>query len=90
MWYEERIKKNKFCSKLISSLCYMKGKIMFLTLKGPPQLLYDLSHDNDLKTKEFIENIYAYNMMFPFTSLGGDIDSSINQGSGPYFFCIHG
>ena len=63
---------------------------MLPRLKHPPQLLYDLLHGNEPRSNEFIKNICAYNMMFAFTSLGGNIDSSINQGQGPYVFCMHG
>lgn len=37
-----------------------------------------------------MENIRAYNQMFAMTSLGAEIDNSINMGRGPYVFKILG
>ncbi|GJR87145.1 DNA helicase [Tanacetum coccineum] len=38
----------------------------------------------------FMENIRAYNQMFSMTSLGANVDSSINHGKVPYVFRISG
>ncbi|GJS11226.1 helitron helicase-like domain-containing protein [Tanacetum coccineum] len=38
----------------------------------------------------FMENIRAYNQMFSMTSLGANVDKSINNGKGPYVFRISG
>nr|GEW10743.1 helitron helicase-like domain-containing protein [Tanacetum cinerariifolium] len=40
--------------------------------------------------RHFLENIKAYNHMFSMTSLGAQIDESINNGRGPYVFKISG
>ena len=37
-----------------------------------------------------MENIRAYNQMFAMTSLGADVDDSINKGRGPYVFKVSG
>lgn len=37
-----------------------------------------------------MENIRAYNQMFVMTSLGAEVDNSINTGRGPYVFKILG
>ena len=37
-----------------------------------------------------MENIRAYNQMFVMTSLGAEIDTSVNMGRGPYVFKISG
>jgi hypothetical protein len=37
-----------------------------------------------------MENMRAYNQMFAMTSLGAEIDNSINRGRGPYVFKISG
>ncbi|GKB22020.1 hypothetical protein Tco_0855943 [Tanacetum coccineum] len=59
-----------------------------VVLRAPPEYpeyikqLYNDSH--------FMENIRAYNQMFSMTSVGANIDSSINNGRGPYVFRISG
>ena len=63
---------------------------MLPKLVQPLNLLYNLWHSKDSKSIAFMDNIYAYNMLFGFTSLGGKIDSFINQRSSPYAFQMHG
>lgn len=71
-------------------MCCLQGKIKLPILKEPPALLQSLLTNNDDISKHFRENIRAINMMFSFTSLGGKIDNSINQGQGPKVFKLHG
>ncbi|KAL8529179.1 hypothetical protein ACS0TY_006581 [Phlomoides rotata] len=47
-------------------------------------------YSNDEKSKHFMKNIRAYNMMFSFTSIGGKIDRSINNGGAPFVFRLNG
>lgn len=68
----------------------MGGKVQLPLLEKAPHPLYDLLHLGDAKSKHFIENIRAYNMMFCFTSMGGRIDSSVNEGPGPYSYVLNG
>ncbi|RCV06619.1 hypothetical protein SETIT_1G177200v2 [Setaria italica] len=42
------------------------------------------------RSKHFLEKIRQYNSLFSFTSTGGNIDKSINQGDGPYAFRVSG
>ena len=42
------------------------------------------------RNRHFMENIRAYNQMFAMTSLGAEVDNSINMGRGPYVFKISG
>ncbi|XP_074304947.1 uncharacterized protein LOC141639801 [Silene latifolia] len=90
MWFQERKKKKKGtrCPKF--SLCCSDGKVKLPWLKEPPQLLKSLLSRQHPFSKHFIENIRAYNGMFSFTSMGGKIDHSINQGRGPYTFRMRG
>ncbi|XP_074309151.1 uncharacterized protein LOC141643752 [Silene latifolia] len=90
MWFQERKKKKKGtrCPKL--SLCCSDGKVKLPWLKEPRQLLKSLLSRQHPFSKHFIENIWAYNGMFSFTSMGGKIDHSINQGRGPYTFRMGG
>lgn len=46
--------------------------------------------DQDSQSKHFKENTRAYNNMFSFTSIGGKVQSSINNGSGPPQFILSG
>ncbi|CAA7016471.1 unnamed protein product [Microthlaspi erraticum] len=43
-----------------------------------------------MKYASISERIRAYNMIFSFTSIGGKIDHSVNQGRGPSIFQLHG
>ncbi|GKF28328.1 hypothetical protein Tco_0094670, partial [Tanacetum coccineum] len=59
-----------------------------IILRPPPEYpqyikeLYENTH--------FMDNIRAYNQMFSMTSLGANVDKSINNGKGPYIFRISG
>src|SRR5688572_5756524 len=69
----------------------MQGKTQLPKLKYPPETLHNLLFgDRNSKSKHFIENIRAYNMMFSFTSMGGKVDKEVNKGRGPYVFKIGG
>lgn len=90
MWSAERLAKPKKNTPLQFAMCCMKGKVQLPELKQAPPQLMDLLHQDDRKSKHFQDNIRSYNMMFSFTSLGGKIETSINSGSGPYTFLLHG
>lgn len=89
MWNGENVEQSKSSIPKFS-LCCSKGKVVIRRLDQPPQLLSDLLENKHVMSKNFIENIRAYNMMFSFTSMGGKIDYSINQGGGPYTFRLSG
>ncbi|XP_012833651.1 PREDICTED: uncharacterized protein LOC105954527 [Erythranthe guttata] len=55
-----------------------------------PDPLKILLFGTDGRSKHFQEHIPSYNMMFSFTSIGGKIQTTINRGSGPYTFLLHG
>ena len=38
----------------------------------------------------FLDNLRAYNTIFAFTSIGGQVDNNINNGAGPYVSRISG
>lgn len=90
MWYEERSDKSKNSKNPKFSDCCMKGKVELPFLKKPPDLLWNLMQGHDPRSKCFKENIRAYNSMFAFTSFGGKVESSINNGSGPPQFILSG
>ena len=51
----------------------MQGKIKLRDIIEPPTMLKSLLYGEDKKkkSKHFIQNVRAYNMMFSFTSMGG-------------------
>ncbi|XP_074313470.1 uncharacterized protein LOC141648644 [Silene latifolia] len=60
-------------------------------LKDPPPLLDELLDSNGgRRCREFRDKIRMYNTIFAFTSMGGKIDKSLNNGSAPYAFRISG
>lgn len=90
MWYEERVRNKSPASQPSFSLCCLHGKVKLPLLKEPPETLKNLLHNKDTKTRFFEKNIRRFNMMFSFTSMGGKVDFTINQGGGPYVFRLHG
>lgn len=91
MWYTETLRGGTHGKRYGYSLCCLHGKVQLPTIsKQPPQLLVDLLNNNHPLSSNFIENIRAYNMMFAFTSMGGKVDSTVNRGTGPYCYRIHG
>jgi hypothetical protein len=55
-----------------------------------PQPLYDLYHGVDRRSRYFLANIRAFNSMFAFTSIGGRINRTRNDGRGPPIFIMNG
>ena len=91
LWYEERTVKSKRPRNPKFSLCCMEGKVKLpLLRKAPPlidELLDPLGSD---RSKTFRTLIRTYNAMFAMTSMGGKIDSRINDGIHPYIFKLNG
>lgn len=57
----------------------------------PPKFLDELvKFDGPTRCKEFIRKIRQYNCLFAFTSMGANIERSINDGKGPNVFKING
>ncbi|KAK9676692.1 hypothetical protein RND81_11G093800 [Saponaria officinalis] len=90
MWYDERDRKNKKPRVHHFTIFCKDGVVELPLLKNPPELLHELLMRTHPKSKHFNENIRAYNNMFSFTSMGGKIDHSVNQGRGPYTFRLGG
>lgn len=90
MWHDEKTGKIKSSGQAAFSLCCLKGKVTLPYLRNPPSLLLDLWTDKDPRAKNFKENIRAYNSMFAFTSMGGKVQTSINDGGGPPQFVLCG
>ncbi|XP_020881868.1 uncharacterized protein LOC110228539 [Arabidopsis lyrata subsp. lyrata] len=90
MWFGEHINKRGAKNRPIFSTCCMKGKVELPKLKNPPPVLMSMLYGKDERSKNFRALIRAYNMMFSFTSLGGQIDNSVNHGNAPYVFRMQG
>ena len=59
-------------------------------MKESSEILKHLFIDQDSSSsKNFKDNIRAYKTMFSFTSMGGKIDKSFNNGSAPYIFRMY-
>ncbi|PWA79871.1 hypothetical protein CTI12_AA202350 [Artemisia annua] len=64
-------------------LCCGNGKVFMQPEPNPPEYIKQLLGD-----ATFMENIRAYNQMFAMNSFGTTIDSTVNQGRGPYVFKV--
>ncbi|XP_074300899.1 uncharacterized protein LOC141632235 [Silene latifolia] len=80
MWFEERKDKRRGTRRPKFSLCCSDGKVELPFLQQPPELIKSLLTGQHRFSNHYRENIRAYNSMFSFTSMGGKIDHSINQG----------
>ncbi|XP_061357242.1 uncharacterized protein LOC133301608, partial [Gastrolobium bilobum] len=90
MWYEERIKKDRKATVPEFSMCCANGKIKLPLLKKAPETLLELHDNSSIRSHHFLQNIRLYNMLFSFTSFGGKVNGSVNDGSGPYCFRVGG
>ncbi|XP_010445013.1 PREDICTED: uncharacterized protein LOC104727621 [Camelina sativa] len=90
MWYDERINKRRRSKKPKFSLCCLQGTVKLPLLKEALELIRELLSKDDALSRHFRENIRAYNMLFAFTSLGGQVDRSVEKGKGPKKFQLHG
>lgn len=92
MWFKERVKRdNSHSSATIFSLCCLRGKVILPFYKElPPELMCLFFDRRNLNYKNFHHNIRQYNNMFSFTSMGGSINYSLNDGGGPYTYSLSG
>ncbi|GJY83616.1 hypothetical protein Tco_0496992 [Tanacetum coccineum] len=91
LWYEERSVKwyNPHNPKF--AVCCGDGKVKLDYIREPPALLTALcDYNGGQRSKIFRKHIKLINFMFAFTSTGGRINKDINDGHGPYTFCING
>ncbi|KAK9682575.1 hypothetical protein RND81_10G083000 [Saponaria officinalis] len=73
------------------SICCQKGKVRLPLLKDPPEYLRELLEPTGgRRSAEFRRLIRSYNMIYAFTSMGGKVDNTVNQGSAPYCFRLGG
>ncbi|XP_071739292.1 uncharacterized protein [Rutidosis leptorrhynchoides] len=84
-WLEERVRRSFSDIRIHYHQCCGDGRVIIPSSMDPPNLMKELLDNN-----HFMNNIRAYNQMFSMTSLGAQIDESVNTGNGPYVFKISG
>ncbi|XP_074373334.1 uncharacterized protein LOC141713698 [Apium graveolens] len=89
IWKEERVNKNVTKGCPIFSLCCMKGAVRLPPIPPTPEYLLDLYNDKK-RGPTLYRLIRLYNTIFAFTSTGGNIDHSINNGRAPYVYRLNG
>jgi len=91
MWYQERTRKNRNEANVKYSVCCSMGRIQLPFLNNPPMLLQQLLSDEESReSRNYQQNIRAYNMMFAFSFPRAKIDSSVLKGKSPAIYKIHG
>lgn len=89
MWKEERTNKTVTKRAAEFSICCKKGQIKLPRNPKTPDCLWKLYNDPK-KGNHFKKCCRIYNSMFAFTSSGGKVDHSINNGRGPYVYRLNG
>ncbi|GKB18373.1 DNA helicase, partial [Tanacetum coccineum] len=84
-WECENVASTSNSNNFVYNKCCNGGRTVLRPTPVYPQYIKELYKD-----KHFMENIRAYNQMFSMTSLGANVDSSINNGKGPYVFRVSG
>ncbi|GJV28335.1 DNA helicase [Tanacetum coccineum] len=84
-WECERVASASYAADFVYNKCCYGGRTILWPPPEYPQYIKEL-----FKYTHFMDNIRAYNQMFSMTSLGANVDSSINNGKGPYVFRISG
>lgn len=75
----------------VCSRCCLRGKVSLPGFMDWPSPLKEfLRFDGGVVSNHFLRLIRHYNSMFSFTSLGTDVDKSVNSGSAPYVYKISG
>ncbi|XP_021975067.1 uncharacterized protein LOC110870171 [Helianthus annuus] len=90
LWKDEVLRSYQRKTKSSFSLCCGYSKVKLPDVKPPPSDYKSLYTSSDSKSIHFLKNIRRYNSMFSFTSMGGKVDNSINNGNSPYVFRLSG
>ncbi|KAG2738560.1 hypothetical protein P692DRAFT_20676686, partial [Suillus brevipes Sb2] len=88
-WMGERLAASSKRNPKFGSCCD-SGQVQLPSLVEPPQQLKGLLQNMVPDAVEFRKNIRRYNAALAFTSLGVQVDQSVNNGRGPYIYRIHG
>lgn len=89
MWKEERVNKQVTRGTPKFSICCRKGHLRLPKPPPTPPYLWELYNDPK-RGKHFQSNSRIYNSMFAFSSTGGTVDNSINNGGAPYVYRLNG
>ena len=89
MLKEERVNKSVTKGSPIFSRCCAKGQIKLPKENPTPSFIWQLCNDKQ-KSQKFKDGIRLYNSLFAFTSTGGKVDNSINNGGAPYVYRLNG
>lgn len=89
MWKDESVNKRLKRATPKFSLCCRKGQVVLPKNPPTPSYLWQLYNDPK-KGKHFQKCARIYNSMFAFTSCGGTVDNSINNGGSPYVYRLNG
>ncbi|CAJ2631977.1 unnamed protein product [Trifolium pratense] len=90
MWSEERLRKLSKAKNPKFNMCCFQGRIVIPHYHPLPQPLNDLFHKHDKRSKYFLDNIRSFNSMFAFTSMGGKLNKSLNDGNATPTFLMNG
>nr|GEX41943.1 DNA helicase PIF1, ATP-dependent [Tanacetum cinerariifolium] len=82
-WECEKVVSTSNSKNFVYNKCCYGRRTVLRPTSEYPQYIKELYKD-----KHFMENIHAYNQMFSMTSLGANVDSSVNNGKGPYVFRV--
>ena len=92
-WLREGVKQGSVrrSGQPIYNSCCKGGKIVIPPFRPRPEPLASLARFNgDGRCNRFMKNIRQYNCLFAFTSMGANIDRSMNDGRGPPVFKVSG
>ncbi|KAJ1689867.1 hypothetical protein LUZ63_014022 [Rhynchospora breviuscula] len=90
-WIHEKCRATSTVGHPTYALCCRHGRVTLDKIDPMPQILSNLlDPKNGPDSKHFIDNIRMYNSMFAFTSMGVQVDESVNAGPGPYVFKVSG
>lgn len=90
-WHQERVKADSTREKIVYNSCCRARKVALPIYAPRPEPLASLvKFDGDAECRRFLKYIRQYNCLFAFTSMGANIDRSLNDGRGPPVFKISG
>lgn len=92
-WYHEACKRRNDSGPRfpLYTGCCRGGRISLPMFRDWPSPLKELLRfDGGPESTRFLRLIRHYNSMFSFTSIGAQVDHSVNVGGGPYVFKMNG
>ncbi|CAN1324022.1 hypothetical protein LINPERPRIM_LOCUS32950 [Linum perenne] len=90
MWKRESTSRTRNSQVPKFSLCCKEGQIKLPKAREPPEFLKSLLLGNNEVGRHFRDHIRMYNGIFCFSSMGGKVNHSLNEGRGVYVFSIAG